>query len=1196
MEIPEPYRSIFSYPNFNRMQSEAMDKVFYTDENIVIAAPTGAGKTVLMELAIIRCFRNNPHHIKIIYMAPTKSLCSERIKDWKEKWSPFGITCNEFTGDTSFINVEDIRDSHIIITTPEKWDSMTRRWVDHKKLIELIKLILIDEVHILREPRGATLEVCVSRMKTMENKLRYVAISATLPNLQDITNWLDAIPLEFSEEYRPIPLDRHVYGYPCKSNVFSFEKNLDWKLLNIIEKHSNKKPVLVFCSTRKSTESTCETLLKSMAQSYVESLSSTRDAKNYKCKNKKLSTFIQHGIGFHHAGLDTEDRQLVEKLFSEKHIQVIATTSTLALGVNLPAHLVIIKSTKRYQNCKMIEYSDIDVLQMMGRAGRPGLDTSGCVVIMTTTDMEYKYKLLITCQSTIESSLHQNLVEHLMSEVCIGTIVDIGSGIKWLKSTFLYTRVKRNPTFYQLDGGNNSKEPDEILQDISIKYLNILTDNNLISISKNPLSKGFYIATFYGEKMDRYGIKIDTMVKIMQHGTWISIKDVLELVCQAQEFENSNRFNANEKPFLNELRKNPSIRFVLKDKVSTVSERIFLLIQCVLGDIYLYHGTLGNSLVMECYGIFQIASRITKCIIECGVFEKNGLKVKLSLDLYSSLQAKMWSTNQHLLKQVEHIGTSFANNLAKNGINNFHDLLKCDPGYIEMVLHRNPPIGTKIKNALTMIPQFNLDTHINEGDSYAQSSSIISFSVNISLLSTPNLKKISKYGKGYHAVLWIETNNHYLIDFRRIPIHQLVNTPQKYEYTVKADSANMTIKCQVQSEDYVGLQVSKELKPNLNADLFITKLVTVETDTVDLISDSQNKKVFEAIDLEADLQIKGKNGDKKGTSTIQMIKKVNNNEDEDEDISVWVNIANSLPEVENKAKKKYFKKSTTNSSDPCKHTCKNKYTCKHQCCKKGLDPAIVNETITGAKRKRYIDNDDTDHPTNKKKNLSKQELSNKSSSNKPSSQQPITSSKIQRQVPLSSINLDPWEISDDQMLDLLFDMTNSTTNSTTETQTKKKAFIPSTSSSSSSKLALEQQNSRQPSPLQHQMLQKSPFPSKYIKNSTSKKNDDFHYLSLTHFKININSNFILSKFKESPSLNILNSTDSQDPCDWLWENLGDLIYTKFYLDKNKYKNTEETNVNMEANNFINHVKNDNNSKVNPSLLTTSDFEHWLLTH
>ncbi|KAI9303339.1 hypothetical protein BJ944DRAFT_232258 [Cunninghamella echinulata] len=1069
MEIPEYYRSIFSYPYFNRMQSEAMDKVLYTDENVVIAAPTGAGKTVLMELAMIRCFINNPHHIKIIYMAPTKSLCSERVRDWKEKWSPFGIACNEFTGDTTFINMDHIRDSHIIVTTPEKWDVMTRRWVDHKKLIQLIKLIMIDEVHILREPRGATLEACISRMKVMKHKLRYVATSATLPNLQDIANWLNATPLEFSEEYRPIPLDRYVYGYPCKSSLFSFEKTLDWKLLNIIEKHSNNKPVLVFCSTRKSAESTCETLLKLMSQNYVDSLrniflsfttSSTRDTKYHKCKSKKLSTFIQHGIGFHHAGLDTEDRQLVEKLFLEKHIRVIATTSTLAIGVNLPAHLVIIKSTKRYQNCKMIEYSDIDVLQMMGRAGRPGLDTSGCAVIMTTMDMEYKYKLLITCQSTIESSLHHNLIEHLLSEVCLGTVIDIESGIKWLKSTFLYTRVERNPFFYQLDDGINSKEPDKIMQ-----------NNNLVSISKNPQSKGIYISTFYGEKMDRYCIKFDTMTKIMRHDNWISIKDVLELVCQAQEFEINNRFNANERPFLNELRKNSSIRFILKDKVSNVSERIFLLIQCVLGDIYLYHG-----------------------IIECGVFEKNGLKVKHSLDLYSSLQAKMWSTSQHLLKQVEYIGTSFANILAKNGINTFQDLLKCDPGYIEMILHRNPPIGTKIKNALAVIPQFNLDVQINENDSFANSSATISFSVTISLLYTPNFKKMSKYGKGYHVVLWIETNSHYLIDFKKILIHQLVNTPQKYEYKVKADSANMSIKCQVQSEDYVGLQVSKELK--------------------------------------------------------------------------------------SKSNKKYFKKSATNSSALCKHTCKNKHICKHQCCKKGLDLVIINGTKTGIKRIRDDDDDDTSHPTNKKGISSKQQLNNKTSLSKPSSQQLFTSPKNQRRLSFSPLNLDPWEIPDNKMLDLLFDMTSGTTNFTTETRANKKSFIPSTSSPSSSKLALGQQNFQQSPPLQHQVLQQKLSPSKNIKDTNFKKNYDYNYLSLTQFIINMNNNPPLSKFEKSLPLNILNSTDNHDPCDWLWEKLGDLI--------------EEMNVDAKADNTINYTKNDNNSKTETLIfLLQKDFSCWL---
>ncbi|CAO3630487.1 unnamed protein product [Cunninghamella blakesleeana] len=1211
LEIPEPYRSIFSYPYFNKMQSEAMDKLLYTDENIVVSAPTGTGKTALMEMAMIHCFmKYQQDAIKIIYMAPTKSLCSERARDWKDKWKQIGIDCNEFTGDTSYISVDVIRNSHIIVTTPEKWDTMTRKWLDHRKLMGLIKLVLIDEVHILRELRGTTLEVCVSRMKTLEHKLRYVAISATLPNLQDISTWLNATALEFSEEYRTIPLTRYIYSYPYKGNMFAFEKNLDWKLLDIINKHSNNKPVLIFCSTRKSAQATCETLIKLMEKKKISSLS-TIQKDNQECKDKKLSNFIKHGIGFHHAGLDIEDRQLVEYLFLNKYIRIVATTTTLAIGVNLPAHLVIIKSTKCYQNCRMIEYSDIDIFQMIGRAGRPGLDTSGCAVIMTTVDMENRYKLLISCQNTIESSLHQNLVEHLMSEIHIGTIIDIESGIKWLKSTFLYTRVKKNPSFYQIVGGTDSKEPDKILQDITIKYLKILADNNLVTVSKNTQSNNFYEATYYGEKMNNYYIKIDTMIKIMKHDAWKSIRDVLELVSQAQEFEN-NRFNANEKPFLKEINSNPSILYPLSNnKVSTVNERIFLLIQSVLSDISLYHSNLGSNLVIECYTILQTASRITKCIIECGVYEKNALKVKHSLELYSCLQAKMWTKSDSILKQVENIGAATIKNLAKSHIKTFEQLSNCDPGYLEMILHRKPPFGTKIKNSLAMIPQFHLDTKIIEDGSTHQPSIFISFSVTISLISKPDYKKLSKYKKGYYSVLWIETSSHKLIDFKRIPIHQFENTQKEYEYKVKADSADMNINCYIQSEDYVGLQVSKKLTPIINDALFISNSNAMEQHTIDLES-------------EPDIQIKIEQDDNKDnnpavidvdnliciSAVSETIKNENPEEDEFEDTSVWVDIANSLSEVENQVKKKDSKKTSKVLSELCKHRCKNRHLCKHQCCKKGLNIINIKTALLGSKRTHENDVDAINSINKKKKAAIQQKFNdNEIQADSSSNEQLINSPKPTKQVSFSSsVNIDPWDIPDDQMLKLLLDMTS--TNSTEFNDDKDKSHIPSTSASYTLPFIPASPVVELPSSSlsKYLNLPKKRKTINFKKDGIGTKIDDGDdpFLNSTVLQLNKNGySSILSKYEEaqrsSPN-GFGHPIDSviDDRCDWVWEKIGNLLYTSFQmtsedkiLDKIiKNKNTDMT--------YIQHGNNNSEYKSTNSLLTSppppNSMKQWLSTH
>ncbi|KAF8623541.1 hypothetical protein AX15_006317 [Amanita polypyramis BW_CC] len=102
-ELPDVYRNIFKFGVFNAVQSHCFDQVYNSDENIVISAPTGSGKTVLFELAILRVLhqaRETGKMFKCVYVAPTKALCSERFRDWEAKFGILGIKCCELTGDT----------------------------------------------------------------------------------------------------------------------------------------------------------------------------------------------------------------------------------------------------------------------------------------------------------------------------------------------------------------------------------------------------------------------------------------------------------------------------------------------------------------------------------------------------------------------------------------------------------------------------------------------------------------------------------------------------------------------------------------------------------------------------------------------------------------------------------------------------------------------------------------------------------------------------------------------------------------------------------------------------------------------------------------------------------------------------------------------------------------------------------------
>lgn len=130
-----------------------------------------------------------------------------------------------------------------------------------------------------------------------------------------------------------------------------------------------------------------------------------------------LVDFASSGVAFHHAGLDLPDRQGVEKAYLKGDLSVICSTSTLAVGVNLPCHLVIIKNTVGYTGAGVKEYPDLEIMQMLGRAGRPQFDDSAVAVIMARNEKAKKYEQMVSGQEVLESTLHLNLIEHLVSWV-----------------------------------------------------------------------------------------------------------------------------------------------------------------------------------------------------------------------------------------------------------------------------------------------------------------------------------------------------------------------------------------------------------------------------------------------------------------------------------------------------------------------------------------------------------------------------------------------------------------------------------------------------------------------------------------------------------------------------------------------------------------------------------------------------------
>jgi activating signal cointegrator complex subunit 3 len=469
------------FTHFNPVQTQVFHTAYHTDLNMLIGAPTGSGKTVLAEFAMLRSFEVAPGKC-VVYIAPMKALVRERIRDWKERLSKvLGKRVVELTGDIGKVDGLILESADVIVATPEKWDVVSRGW-QRRAFVRNVSLIVLDEVHLLGADRGPVLEAIVSRTRRLSldtgeiaspssgaagaagpgiSCVRIVALSTAMSNARELADWIGASTscglFNFRPSVRPVPCEAHVVGV-AGERYASRMQAMNRPTYTSIVRYSPSKPVLVFVSSRRQTRLTALDLVRLAAadgkpnrylQGKSEGNARIADAVN-QTSDSALKAMLTCGIGIHHAGLGEGDRGLVEGLFTAGCIQVLVSTSTLAWGVNLPAHLVVVKGTE-YFDAAQQRYLDMpvtDILQMMGRAGRPQFDTQAFAVILVHEPKKTFMKKFLYEPFPVESSLHLDLANHLNAEVASGTVASVQDAMEYLTWTFLFRRMVMNPAFY----------------------------------------------------------------------------------------------------------------------------------------------------------------------------------------------------------------------------------------------------------------------------------------------------------------------------------------------------------------------------------------------------------------------------------------------------------------------------------------------------------------------------------------------------------------------------------------------------------------------------------------------------------------------------------------------------------------------------------------------------------------------------
>ena len=646
-ELDNLCRNTFKgYKTLNRIQSLVFPVAYHTNENMLICAPTGAGKTDVALLSILQTIASychpNPHNepfaekflvekddFKIVYVAPMKALAAEIVEKYSKRLSWLGIVCRELTGDMQLTKAE-IQKTQILVTTPEKWDVVTRKGMTGDvELVQKVRLLIFDEVHMLHDERGSVIESLVGRtlryVEASQSMVRIVGLSATLPNYLDVADFLKVnryIGLfYFSAAFRPVGLEQHFIGVKGKAGSRQSNDNLDKATFKQVhELVSGGHQVMVFVHARKATVKTAQTLLE-LAQLEVDA--DVFDPTNHpqydlgirdmtKSRNREMRELFSKGFGIHHAGMLRSDRNLMEKYFGNGVLKVLCCTATLAWGVNLPAYAVVIRGTQLYdpQKGKFIDLGVLDVLQIFGRAGRPQYETHGVGYIITSQDKLAHYTAAITSQHPIESRFQERMIDNLNAEISLGTVTKISEAVSWLSYTYLFVRMLKNPKVYGIENGEIMEDPQLVgrRRDLIIAAARQLHKHQMIVFNEDT---EMFVAKDLGRIASNYYISYNSIeIFNTMMRPKMSEADVFAMISSATEFAQMQS-RENEKNELDNLLRTQT-SCAVKEATSNTPGKVNVLLQGYISKA----GIDDFALVSDTNYVAQNGGRVCRALFE----------------------------------------------------------------------------------------------------------------------------------------------------------------------------------------------------------------------------------------------------------------------------------------------------------------------------------------------------------------------------------------------------------------------------------------------------------------------------------------------------------------------------------------------------------------------------------------------------
>ncbi len=435
MDYKELFNEFLRENSINSLYEHQKESIKKLDmgKSVLLSTPTTSGKSLVAYYGILRAWNEG---LKSIYVVPLKALAEEKAREIRF-FEKFGMKVKVSTGDYeetgNFIKRYDT-----IITTSEKADSLLR---NSPNSFGEVGFVALDEIHnIGAQGRGDTLEILATKFLHILEDVQILAMSATVNNYEEIAKWLNAEIVK--TDFRPVPLKRFIIAgkeiYDEEGEIVETISDID-SFIN--ETLRDNGQTIIFESTRRSAEKDSKSYVKKyrypLDENSIKKIDELKDLPG----SEDLLEMMKNGVAYHHAGIVSEVRNLIENLFLERKIRVLFATTTLAAGINLPARTVIIKSVYRYDGFSNDLIPNMEIQQMLGRAGRSKYDRIGYgyIVVGKSNLMTAYEKYISGPLEDVESQItSENLKKHVLGVIAADTARNRNELNDFFRKTFLY--------------------------------------------------------------------------------------------------------------------------------------------------------------------------------------------------------------------------------------------------------------------------------------------------------------------------------------------------------------------------------------------------------------------------------------------------------------------------------------------------------------------------------------------------------------------------------------------------------------------------------------------------------------------------------------------------------------------------------------------------------------------------------------